>query len=204
VLLYSSAARASVQDALPALVAQLTHDLNNQLTTIMGQAELALMGQDPQRWHRALQDVYEAGVKSQRLVADMQKLLSWGAAEHGPIPLREAVSLALRLSERRLESTAIAIELQGDSAQTLAHRGGDLVVAIWTLLSAARAVVVTGARNWSLELSDRESNGWQIRFRTPELDWSADPRLLAAIASCQTDSGPAVEGLSGEVQLRRR
>lgn len=128
----------AAQDALPRLVAQVAHDLNNHLATILGKAELGLMLEDPARWKRGLEEALCAGQSARVLVADLQRVVRWQQGEDSPATIADAVSTAIRLCGRAIERCNIRLTDHGHGGADNVARPADITLA---LVVAIRALV---------------------------------------------------------------
>lgn len=180
----------AAQDALPRLVAQVAHDLNNHLATILGKAELGLMFEEPARWKRGLQEALAAGQSARVLVADLQRVVRWQQGEDGPATIADAVSTAVRLCGRALERCNIRLDNLGHGGADHVARPAELAIAVAV---AIRALVDRrGPRpaHWTLSASA----GPRCASLTFDLgDEDLDPaRVHAMTTSLASLSGRAV------------
>jgi hypothetical protein len=146
---------------------QVAHDLNNQLATILGKSEIAMMVDDPARWRSAVEESHKAGQKARVLVADFQKLHGWFREQQAsPAPLSDVIGLLRRVCERRFARSAVVFEPAHAPARVLSdpvrvflllwlaltealERGGGDISSTWTLAGREEAP----GRAWTLELA---------------------------------------------------
>lgn len=173
-----------MQRALPALMAQATHDLNNHLTTIMGKAELALMAEDPQRWRRAFEEIQQASTRSQRLVADIQRLLVWSQPQHEAVALDDLLQVAVRMSARRVETHGLKLTAHCNAGISLHEGVAEATLACWFLLHHATEVPVR-QQSWRL-IGDRDRQAIALSLSTPGFEWD-DDAARAAVRRARLD-----------------
>ncbi len=161
----------AVQSVLPLLMAQATHDLNNQLTTILGQSELALMVDDAARWKRSLNDIQQAGRFAQRLVADIQKILTWSLPHQEPVQLGDILDLVRRLSLRRAEQREIELRVEGDAPHSMREGAPEIALGLWFLVSYALDRAPASPARWSLHAEHLDREFTRVTIRTPGAEW---------------------------------
>ncbi len=177
--------------ALPELVAQLAHDLNNHLATVLGKSELALILDDPGRYQPALSEILDAGGSARCLVADLQRVLSWGRNASEPVLFAEVLALATRLTLRRCERVGIAIATRPDPAASgMVDDPAVLALLCWTLLRAALDEPPRGEEAWTLSGS-ASSGRISIVLQCPGIDWAPARSWFAARAVVSADAPSA-------------
>jgi signal transduction histidine kinase len=181
--------RVAVQAALPALLSQLSHDLNNHLTTVLGKAELALLVEDPARWKRAFTDIQVAGRSAQRVVSDLQKLVAWSLPEHDPVQPRDVAELACRLVERRASQSAIATAVTGDAAVPLAIGAAEAATCLVMLLQSAFAQRPATPARFTVAVEEH-GRGVAFALHTPGVVWDAEALQLAERALQHDERAP--------------
>lgn len=187
------AGKDATPDSLVDLMGQVAHDLNNQLATILGKSEIAMMVDDPARWRSAVEESHKAGQKARVLVADFQKLHGWHRDQGAsPAPLSDVIGLLRRVCERRLTRSAVILEPAHAPSRVLTdpvrvfmllwlalsealERGGSDISATWTL--AGREDAPGGA--WSMRLAHPGASLGQTALEGPS-------RRLEQMASIAT------------------
>jgi signal transduction histidine kinase len=170
----TAASHPVVQNALPVLMAQATHDLNNQLTTILGQSELALMVDDTARWKRSLEDIQRAGRVAQRLVADVQKLLTWSLPHQDPVQLRDVIELVQRLVARRADQHSVKLTIDGDVSHPMREGSAELALSLWFLFNHVFSQGAGAPAIWTVSLEQDEAGFTRVTLSTPGTPWDED------------------------------
>ena len=174
------AGRDAAPDVLVDLMGQVAHDLNNQLATILGKSEIAMMVDDPARWKSAVEESHKAGQKARVLVADFQRLYGWlkesGATQ---APLSDVIGLLRRVCERRLARSGVIFEPAHAPSRAL----GDpvhLFLLLWLVLLEA---LERGGNNisatWTLAGREGTPGGaWTLQLVHPGTHWDSATRAL--------------------------
>lgn len=167
----TAASHSVVQNALPVLMAQATHDLNNQLTTILGQSELALMVDDAARWKRSLDDIQRAGRVAQRLVADVQKILTWTLPHQDPVQLRDVIELVQRLVARRADQHSVKLAIEGDVSHPMREGAAELALSLWFLFNQALSRGPGAPATWTVYLQQEDPEFTRVTLDTAGTPW---------------------------------
>ena len=105
-------------EAIGTLAGGIAHDFNNILAAIMGNLELALVANDPEKVKVFLQSALTASVRSKDLVGQILSLSRRSPKEKHPLQVSLLVKEALKLLRASIPST-IAIKQQLDSDSTI-------------------------------------------------------------------------------------
>ena len=182
------------QVAAAALTGRFTHDLNNQLTTILGKAELALLSGDPDRMKAALELGAEAARRSRDLVANMQRFSAaqrtseWVTAN----PL-DAVRPSLTLLGRAFEKSGIALERRFGEVPTIRCDLGALSLAVYHLMRNSQEAVESEG-GWIQISLQRKGEEIEIRVADDGPGFSAEVVEEAASADFPS-ADPSAGGL---------
>jgi signal transduction histidine kinase len=172
-------------EAAAAMIAQVAHDFNNVLTSIVGFIELSLAKVPPQEpGHRLLSDAHVAATKGSELVAKLGLLSKCPA----PSTSRATLARALANQESRARTAGkrdgfVVVDLPED-LPTLAMDPGFLDLLLTQLLNNAREAV---ADSGSIELSARRVE--LTRFDCVNLLGNATPGPHVEIAVSDTGAG---------------
>lgn len=119
---------------LASMVAQVCHDLNNHLATLLGKAEVALMVGDTGRFQPALERVLEAGQPARTVVGETQRLMLWLRDGETDVPVTDAVATAIRLCERSCEKQLVRVKLENFANGARVVAPGYVAVLFWNVL----------------------------------------------------------------------
>ncbi|MBP7148276.1 MAG: hypothetical protein KBD01_12070 [Acidobacteria bacterium] len=197
----SQVATRSAGAAFHELAAQVAHDLNNHLATMLGKAEIGLMLDDPARWRRSLEEILAAGQPARVELSDLQRLVAWSAAEGEAVLLDEALALVARLSSRRCASAGVQLAVTGDGVRVERTIAAGTAVALWCAVREALENA-PAAGNWSIVARRGAGAGWSVRLETPGCLWDAAVRAAAERAVRLGEPAPgrlgaALEALAG-------
>jgi len=119
---------------LASMVAQVCHDLNNHLATVLGKAEVALMVGDAGRFQSALERVLEAGQPARTVVGETQRLMLWLRDGETDVPVTDAVAAAIRLCERSCDKQRVRVSLENFASGARVMAPGFVAVLFWNVL----------------------------------------------------------------------
>lgn len=171
--------------ALPDLSAQIAHDLNNHLATMLGKSELALILDDPGRYRPSLGEILEAGQPARTLVADWQRVVSWVRTPPEPVLVGEVLGLVVRLTSRRCERLGIEICVSQGSDSAILEDPALLTLLCWKLVCAALEQEYEEDRAWTLSSASRAGKT-QVVLDAPGLTWTQDvSRINSSARSVQ-------------------
>lgn len=176
--------------ALPDLSAQIAHDLNNHLATMLGKAELALILDDPGRYRPSLGEILEAGQPARTLVADWQRIVSWVRAPLEPVPVGEVLGLVVRLTSRRCERLGVEICVSQGNDSSRLEDPALLTLLCWKLVRAALEQEYEEDRVWTLS-SASSSGKMQVVLDAPDLTWTQDVSRVSFSARSAQESSVA-------------
>lgn len=150
-----------VEQVLPELVTSLAHDLNNQLATMLGKPELALILAEEGRYRGALEEVVGAGHLAKTLISDLQRLLAWLRSRPEDVSSSEVLALAVRLARRKSDQMGVRLEsVPGEGALRFADPARAALL-LWKLVRMLLAVAPPEGGLWRLE-SRQGPVGWQV------------------------------------------
>ena len=187
--------------AFQELAAQVVHDLNNHLATMLGKAEIGLMLDDPARWRRSLEEILAAGQPARVELSDLQRLVSWSFPEGEAVGLDEVLAVVARLSSRRCGTASVRLAVSGAAARVERTVAACAAIALWCVVREALERA-REASEWSLLARRAPGGGWSVRFETPGCVWDAGTRAWAERAARRGEPvpgrlGAALEALVG-------
>ncbi|MFO0972614.1 MAG: HAMP domain-containing sensor histidine kinase [Phycisphaerae bacterium] len=179
--------------ALGTMSAVLAHEFNNLLTPVLGYAQLALRGRDPEQMAAAL----ERTVRHARRAAELcAKILDMSSAESSgpaaPVALHALVSDALDCVARDLSRDGIELEIDVDAAlQVCVHAAAVQQVLYNLIVNARQALLEQGGR---LAITAREPADGFVRLDVcdsgPGLPEAIRDRLFEPFVSTKRRGGP--------------
>lgn len=142
--------RRALLEVLPWLVTQVTHDLNNQLSRVLGKAELALMNGDSKKYRSALKEIQSAGQDSRILIADLQRLVGWSRSTEEAIALDDILALVSRLVERKCERAGIQLVLEPIETTAPPAHAAAVGILAWAICNLGLRQQQLEGQRWTL------------------------------------------------------
>ena len=150
-----------VEQVLPELVTSLAHDLNNQLATMLGKPELALILADQDRYRGALEEVVGAGHVAKSLISDLQRLLAWLRSRPGDVSSSEVLALAVRLSRRKSDQMGVRLDPVPREGVLRFEDSAKVALLLWKLVRMLLVAAPPEGGLWRLE-SRQGPAGWRM------------------------------------------
>jgi two-component system NtrC family sensor kinase len=108
--------------AIGQMISGVAHELNNPLTTVMGYAQLLLVGELDETVKADLQRIYDDALRAQRIVQDLLTFARQKKPERSPTDINETLerTLALRAYALEMDSIKLVTEFEEDLPWTMA------------------------------------------------------------------------------------
>ncbi|MEO0529091.1 MAG: ATP-binding protein [Planctomycetota bacterium] len=183
--------------ALGQLVSTTTHEFNNVLTTILNYAKLGLRHTDEPTRTKALEKIYAAGQRAEKLTSSVLGLARNRSAEAAPTDLAALCEETLVLLERELQKYRVGIERQYEATGRAMVVGNQVQQVLLNLLTNSRQAMPRGG-TVTLRIVDDEDAGTidlSVRDTGEGIPLEDLPRIFERGYS--TKAGPDAEGKGG-------
>ncbi|MEN0110865.1 MAG: ATP-binding protein [Planctomycetota bacterium] len=132
--------------ALGELVSTTTHEFNNVLTTVLNYAKLGLRHTDDASRTRALEKIFAAGQRAEKLTRSVLGLARNRSADPAPTDLGALADESLVLLERELQKHRVGVTRQYEAAGRAMAVGNQIQQVLMNLLTNARQAMPSGGQ----------------------------------------------------------
>ena len=138
--------QAQQTSALGELVSTTTHEFNNVLTTILNYAKLGLRHTDEPTRTKALEKIFSAGQRAEKITNSVLGLARNRSNEPVPTDLSGLVSESLVLLEREMQKYRVSVETNFETQRPAMVLGNQIQQVLLNLLTNARQAMPQGGR----------------------------------------------------------
>lgn len=132
--------------ALGELLSTTTHEFNNVLTTVLNYAKLGLRHTDEPTRTKALEKIFAAGQRAEKLTASVLGLARNRTAEAAPTDVAALCDEALVLLERELQKYRVVIDRRYEAAGKAMVMGNQIQQVLLNLLTNSRQAMPNGGQ----------------------------------------------------------
>ena len=176
------------------LAAGVAHEIRNRLATILGQAELMLVGRDdPDKARERVRTIVKETSRAAQMLQDLLRFSRGGSAEARPCRLEEQIQWVLELKGPELRRSAVEVTSELAGVPPVLADEGEIQQVLLNLVQNAHEAMAAGAGERRLTVRLTEVDG---RARLEVLDTGPGIRadLLPRIFEAFTTTKPAGEG----------
>lgn len=183
--------------ALGELVSTTTHEFNNVLTTILNYAKLGLRHKDDATRTKALEKIYAAGQRAEKLTNSVLGLARNRSAEAAPTDLAALCDETLVLLEHELQKYRVGVERRYEATGRAMVIGNQIQQVLMNLLTNSRQAMPKGGQIVIRVADDAAAGTIDLSVRDNGAGIPIDqlPRIFDRGFS--TKSGPDAEGKGG-------
>ncbi len=176
------------------LAAGLVHEIRNRLTTILGQAELLLLGSDePEKGRERLQIIVKETSRAAGMLQNLLQFSRRGSTEQRPCRLEDQIRWALDVEGPELRRRGIRVVTELESVPAILADEGQIQQVLLNLIRNAYESMASqvGERLLTVRLSEADRG---VRTEILDTGPGIPPDLLRRLFEAFTTTKPAGEG----------
>lgn len=183
--------------ALGQLVSTTTHEFNNVLTTILNYAKLGLRHTDEPTRTKALEKIYGAGQRAEKLTSSVLGLARNRSAEAAPTDLASLCDETLVLLERELQKYRVGVDRQYEATGRAMVVGNQVQQVLLNLLTNSRQAMPRGGSVILRIVDDAAAGTVDLSVRDTGEGIPLEQLTKIFDRGYSTKSGPDEEGKGG-------
>lgn len=189
--------QAQQMTALGELVSTTTHEFNNVLTTILNYAKMGLRHKDEPTRTKALEKIYSAGQRAEKLTSSVLGLARNRSAEAAPTDLASLCDETLVLLERELQKYRVGVDRQYEATGQAMVVGNQVQQVLMNLLTNSRQAMPRGGTVIVRVVDDVEAGTVDLSVRDTGEGIPLEQLPQIFDRGYSTKAGPDEEGKGG-------